>query len=170
MDVTPAKLSTECVAQWRSKGDQSAHDLFTTSAYLAGLLRDLQTFITFKKIIFHEHHQDTEPLGPRLFLWCQWICMYNVHNVNTHRCFSRYACFSNHLGHPNLSHLYDSGTRNTAHAHVWVNTLASVKLHDGSSTDYIIETAARIIAACHHAVLRVGFVAQASCCTAESYR
>lgn len=102
----------------------------------------------------HEHHQDTEPLGPRLFWWCQWICMYNVHNVNTHRCFSRYACFSNHLGHPNLSHLYDSGTRNTAHAHVRVYTLASIKLHDGSSTDYIIETAARIIAGCHHAVAR----------------
>lgn len=87
--------------------------------------------------------------------------MYNMHNVNNEMGPQTPTAVSidkpasvHHLAHPNLSHLYDSGTRNTAHVHVWVYTLASVKLHDGSSTDYIIETAAIIIAACHRAVAR----------------
>lgn len=83
--------------------------------------------------------------------------MYNVHNINNEMGPQTPTAVSidkpasvHYSAHPNLPYLYDCG----AHIHVWAYTLASVKLHDGSSTDYIIETAAEIIAACHSAVAR----------------
>lgn len=117
-----------------------------TSAYRAGLLGDLQTLAVVREIRFHQHHRESEPLGPRL----PRALPVNAHieravemcTMQTMElALQTAAAVSTDTAAPATPIRSHGGARSAARGRAWVYTSTNLTPHDGSATDYIIETA-----------------------------